>query len=1047
MNKKLCFLGITSIFLSYFFTANAQAPNLNSAANFDLFTSNGDITNTGNTQFSGSIGTNNGSITGFGTLPNTAHIQDSFSAECALDVSNAYNQLYATTPSITNHAAVFGGGEILIPGVYNIAGASSLNGALTLNGQGDPNALFIFKIGGAFTTGVYSQIILTNGATADNVFWVTEGAISFATNVSVKGTFIAHAGAIGFGAFAAIEGRALTLAGAITTYESWVNIPGPPAISPDLGTAADFILFTTVGAITNTGISILRGNIGTNSGAITGFEPSTPFIYIEDAITAACAVDLSIAYTDLQTRLPNNTGHSNIFGNGETILPGVYHVGAASSLSGDIILDGEGSPDALFIIQIGGALTSTSGTHIILVNEADAANVFWIVQGAITLESNMIATGTFFTSAGAINIGAGSTLVGRALTLAGAITMIDGQSLAIPSLVKAGPNQTICNATQPANILLRGTTATVIKWQKATNIEFTDAIDIANTTTTLTGSSIGNLTETTWFRPVLAIDCPFLLAAKIEVGTLTTWNGINWNNGTPNNLNTAIFTGDYSSIASFKVCKVIILNNANVVINPEHTLTVQNSVAVTEGTLLFEDDASLVQISNAVNSGNITYKRNTMMRKFDYTYWSTPVSPQTIVAFTPLSPLSYIYNPYITNWEWAPMSTTMDVGKGYIVRAPTAYSVTSLAPYNASFVGVPNNGDYPISVYASDANVFNLLGNPYPSAISADKFMDENTATMGLSGTTFYFWTHNTPITSNQYAYSDYASYNRTGGTQATQGMNNNIPTGKIAAGQAFMVRAVNSGIANFSNKIRIGGNNNQFYRQIQDSETPINTEKHRVWLDFKNEQGFFKEILVGYVRNATNDYEDGFDGPVAEAGNSVSFYSFASTTKLSIQGRALPFDVNDEVPLGYRTNVASTYTITLALFDGLFAQQSVYIEDTVLHVFHNLKEFPYSFITEAGTFDTRFVMRFNISNLNVNHPVFDTNSVLIYKEQQQIVINTGAVPMSGVTVFDSMGRQLFHKTSINVSEFKFNTIAAHGLLLVQIQSIDNQIITKKIIQ
>ena len=1053
MKKKIFFLGLTFIFLSSFLTSKAQAPNLNSAANFDLFSCSGAISNTGNTQFLGNIGTNNGIISGFGTVTNSMYSQDSFTAICATDVTNAYNELHTTAATVSNHTAVFGNGEILSAGVYEIPGASSIAGSLTLNGQGNSNAIFIFKVGGAFTSGANAQIILTNGASVNNVFWITEGAISFASNVSAKGTFIAQNGAISFDAWAVLEGRALTLSGAITTYENFINIPPAPAEGPDMGTAANFILFTTVGAITNTGTTILMGSIGTNAGAITGFAPSTPFIYIEDSVTATCAVDLAQAYQDLESRAPNNIVHSSVFGDGEILTPGVYSIGAAGSIAGTLTLDGLGNPNSIFIIRIGGALTTAVGTQIILSNDATAANVFWVVQGAIALESNMVAAGTFITSAGAINIGANCTLLGRALTLSGAITTIDGLSLTIPILKKVAGNQTICYGTSPEDLTFTGSTENIIKWQKSINKQFTNPIDIVDTTTTLTSSSIGNIYETTWFRAVLEGSSQFSLSAKIKVGIVTAWNGINWDRGQPNMTTTTIFNGDYSSTASVDACKVIILNNANVVINPEHTLTVQNNVAVTDGTLLFENNASLVQISNAVNSGNITLKRDTMMRKFDYTYWSSPVAS---LALNILSPLTlwdkfYWWNANSTpsyGWMYLSGDSLMNPAQGYIIRGPQPFSTTVLTPWTGVLTGVPNNGDYPIAVYESESNAFNLLGNPYPSAISADRFMDENTDTMGEFGTTFYFWTHNTPITSNDYTYSDYASYNRTGGTKAAQGENSTVPTGNIAAGQGFMVKAVHSGITTFNNKIRVAGNNNQFYKQHQNNtNTPINTQKHRVWLDFKNEQGQFKEILVGYLNNATNDYEDGFDGTVMEAGNTVSFYSFASAKKLSIQGRALPFNVNDEVPLGYKTNVASTYTITLSQFDGLFTQQSVYLEDTVLNVFHDLKESPYSFSTSAGTFDTRFILRFSNSNLNVDDNILDANAVLIYKEQQQIVINMGTFLISKVTVFDTSGRQLFHKAAINETEFKFKTINTPCLLLIQIQTIDNQIITKKVIQ
>ncbi len=1046
MIKKLCFLGLSIISLSSFCTINAQAPNLNSAATFDLFTCSGAISNTGNTQFLRNIGTNSGSISGFGTVTNSMYTQDSFTAICATDVLNVYNELIATVATITNHPSVFGNGEQLTAGVYEITGAASIEGSLTLNGQGNSDAIFIFKIGGAYTSAANAQIILANGANVNNVFWVSEGAMSFASNVNAKGTFLAHNGAISFGAWAVLEGRALTLAGAITTYENFINLPTTPAEAPDMGSVADFILFTTVGAITNTGTTFLTGSIGTNAGAVTGFAPSTEFIYIEDSVTAQGAEDLALAYQDLQTRAPNNIAHSPAFGGGEILTPGVYSIGAAGSIAGTITLDALGDPNAIFIIRIGGALTTAVGTQIILSNGASAANVFWVVEGAITLESNMVGAGSFITSAGAINIGANCILVGRALTLTGAITTINGLSLTIPILKKISKNQTICYGTSPADLMLSGTFETIIKWQKSSNKQFTNPVDIANTTAILPSSSIGNIYETTWFRVVFEGTSQYSLSAKIKVGIATTWNGIDWDRGLPNATTTVIFTEDYISTESIYVCAVIIVNNANVIINSDNTLTVQNSVAVNQGTLLFENNTSLVQISNAINSGNITYKRNTTMRKFDYTYWSTPVSPQTITAFTPLSPLSYSFNPLIANWVWAPLSTTMSIGKGYIARAPSTYSVTMSTPFTANFIGVPNNGNYPVAVYASDSTVFNLLGNPYPSAISADEFMNENIATLGMSGATFYFWTHNTTITNNQYTYSDYASYNRTGGTRATEGANNEIPTGKIAAGQSFMVGAESTGIATFSNKMRIAGYNTQFYKQSQNNSTPMDIVKHRVWLDLKNEQGFFKEILVGYLENATNDYERGYDGPIAEAGNSVSFYSFANTQKLSIQGRGLPFDTNDLIPLGYKTTIASTFTISLSLFDGLFTQQSVYLEDTLLNVIHNLKDSPYSFVTQEGTFDTRFVLRYTNSTLDVSNPVVAASSIVIYKEHQQMVIHSGTIAMAEVTVFDIMGRQLFAKKAIDATEFRFSTINSTGLLLVQIKTIDNQISTKKII-
>jgi len=233
---------------------------------------------------------------------------------------------------------------------------------------------------------------------------------------------------------------------------------------------------------------------------------------------------------------------------------------------------------------------------------------------------------------------------------------------------------------------------------------FTDAVDIETTSTTLTGATIGNLTETTWFRAILDGDSPDITPAKIEVGIVTTWNGTSWDNDVPNSLNTAVFSGNYSSTTSVNACRVILNNNANVIINSNHTLTVQTSVEVTSGSLLFENNSSLVQISNAVNTGTITYKRNTMLRKFDYTYWSSPVSSLALNVFSPLtlSDKYYSWNASgIPNFGWTvmPGASIMNPAQGYIIRGPQTYSTTILTPWTGEFTGVPNNGNYPTCCY------------------------------------------------------------------------------------------------------------------------------------------------------------------------------------------------------------------------------------------------------------------------------------------------------------------------------------------------------------
>jgi hypothetical protein len=190
--------------------------------------------------------------------------------QAAMDLQTAYNQLNSLSVTNSGHAAVFGNGETLTPGVYSIAAAASMAGTLTLDGQNDSNSKFVFKIGAAFNTGAGSTVLLTNGASACNVFWVVEAAVGLGAITKIKGTFISHGAALAAGAGCIIEGRLLSTSGALTCDNLTLNVPQNCNFI-DLGVTARFGMFTGTGAIAGTAISTITGDIGTNSiGPITG---------------------------------------------------------------------------------------------------------------------------------------------------------------------------------------------------------------------------------------------------------------------------------------------------------------------------------------------------------------------------------------------------------------------------------------------------------------------------------------------------------------------------------------------------------------------------------------------------------------------------------------------------------------------------------------------------------------------------------------------------------------------------------------------------------
>lgn len=207
--------------------------NFGAAASFTLFTNVGAVANTGTTNLNGNIGTNAGAIAGFGSpsyVNGVIHNADPLATQAAKDLLLAYNQLHNSVPTNTTHAVVFGGGETLVPGVYSISSAGSLNGQLILDGQSNPNAQFIFKIGGAFSTTANSKVALVNGADPANIFWVAEGAISMAANTFMNGVMVANTGAVSMATGGTLNGRLYSTTGAIAL--NTVNALGLTYIIP-----------------------------------------------------------------------------------------------------------------------------------------------------------------------------------------------------------------------------------------------------------------------------------------------------------------------------------------------------------------------------------------------------------------------------------------------------------------------------------------------------------------------------------------------------------------------------------------------------------------------------------------------------------------------------------------------------------------------------------------------------------------------------------------------------------------------------------------------
>ena len=209
------------------------------------------------------------------TIPSTTTttLNSYTSAQGVLDLNAAYAQLIAIPITNTTHTITFGSGETLFPGVYSTAAALSIAGVLTLDGGGDSNSLFIFRSAAAVNAGAGTSIVLTNGASANNIFWISEGAIAMGAGTIMKGTLLAHGGAVAMGAESDLVGHMFSTGGAIAFGPGTAIVPTNNSFV-NLGILKSFIIFSNAGALGGTAISHITGNLGTNYGLITGFETS-----------------------------------------------------------------------------------------------------------------------------------------------------------------------------------------------------------------------------------------------------------------------------------------------------------------------------------------------------------------------------------------------------------------------------------------------------------------------------------------------------------------------------------------------------------------------------------------------------------------------------------------------------------------------------------------------------------------------------------------------------------------------------------------------------
>ncbi|WP_309131076.1 ice-binding family protein, partial [Brevibacterium sp.] len=214
--------------------------------------------------------------------------------------------------------------------------------------------------------------------------------------------------------------------GVISLVLASINAWAPSAeaaTAVNLGTAESF---TVLGGstVTNTGPTILNGDLGVAPGTeITGFPPGIVqggAIHANDAVAQQAQTDLTTAY-DTAAGQPSDFDITADLG-GQTLVPGVYTAETAAELTGELTLDAQNDPSAVWIFQIGSTLTTASASSVSLIGGAQRCNVFWQVGSSATLGTDTSFVGTIMALT-SVSLVTGTTVDGRALARNGAVTL------------------------------------------------------------------------------------------------------------------------------------------------------------------------------------------------------------------------------------------------------------------------------------------------------------------------------------------------------------------------------------------------------------------------------------------------------------------------------------------------------------------------------------------------------------------------------------------------------------------------------------------------
>jgi len=512
----------------------------------------------------------------------------------------------------------------------------------------------------------------------------------------------------------------------------------------------------------------------------------------------------------------------------------------------------------------------------------------------------------------------------------------------------------------------------------------------------------------------------------ITVNSLSTscaiWNGTAWVDGKLPDASTCaiIQNGQLSTSQDYVSLSLEVKPGAQLLIEDATTWEVKEDVIV-DGELTVNSGGSFINYDGQPFSGKVTYKRKSRFTGDDHaaSLRSAPVQPATTADLGDYT------------WKYIQSKNKYKMHNGALA---TGIGYYTFCYDETSFMGVPNTGD--IKVTKSSNKAYGMLvGNPYTAAINAEQFLSYNSSDISP---TIWIW--------NPSGTPGYLTYNELG---IVGGNTDDISfDGYIGASQGFFVEFKPGGSSvTFKENMRVNGNNSDatFLRVANNTESK-KSQPQAIKLALQG-NNLFDETLIGFTRNATEEYDAGLDAKKMsifplDFDKKLWFYSLLNSERLAIQGLPDILPTSDmEISIGGELPVPGKYSISIRSND-LPNDLEIVIKDVATGKLHDLKQRAFHFVSDQGSLDGRFQLLLGRGLLQ------NVSEVRLHAQPGQLTVWVPNDITSGrVSILSLSGQTIatFDNEDMQNNNEYFANLKPGQVYLVVINS-DAELITQKVI-